>query len=61
MRLGGSPFEESLALTARFKPPPKDNLTVSTVGSYEASVETFLDHPHIFITLAYGSLCSLQF
>ena len=41
--------------------PQKDNLTISTVGSSSGGVETFLDHPHIFMTPAYGSLCSLQF
>ena len=41
--------------------PRKDNLIVSIVGSHSAGVETFLDHPHIFMTPAYGSLCSLQF
>ena len=24
-------------------------------------METVLDHPHIFMTRAYGSLCNLQF
>ena len=41
--------------------PQKDNLTVSTVGSSSAGVETLLDHPNMFMTPAYGSLCNLQF
>ena len=42
--------------------PKKENLTVSTVAFSTACAETFLDHPHTFMTpAAYGSLCSLPF
>ena len=39
----------------------KDKLIVSTIGSDYASVDTFGDEPHIFMTPAYGCFSTLQF